>query len=98
MRTIISGPVQADHLGLADLMADIVATSLVTNGAPIPSIELGLPVVCYPIDPMLGALGEDARDYTLCQNADALIVAGQNDHLVKIARQYGLPVFEAQGG
>ena len=96
MRTIISGHVQPDHLGLAELMADIVATSLVTNGATIPRVELGLPVVCYPIDPRLGALGEEARDYTLCLNADALVVVGHNDHLVKIARQYRLPVFEVQ--
>lgn len=94
MRTIISGHVQPDHLPLAELMADIAATSLVTNGAPMPGIELGLPTICYPIDPMMGALGEEARDYTLCLNADALIVVGQNDHLVRIARQYGLLVFE----
>ncbi len=96
MRTIISGPVTPAHLELADLMADIAATVLVTNGAPTPSAALGLPTDCYPIDQRLGELGEMARDYTLCLNADALIVVGHNPHLVGIARQYNLPVFEVE--
>ncbi len=94
MRTIISGPVNRDHLDMADLMAGILPTSLVTNGAPAPGADLGLPATCFPICQRLGMLGEDARDYTLVQNADALIVVGGNDHLIKIARQYRLPVFE----
>lgn len=96
MRTIISGPVTPAHLDLAELMADISATSLVTNGAPLPSVELNLPSVCHPLAPRLGELGEMARDYTLCLNADALIVVGHNPHLVGIARQYNLPVFEVE--
>lgn len=96
MRTIISGPVTPEHLTLADLMAGISATSLVTNGAPNPSASLGLPVECHPIDQRLGELGPMARDYTLCLNADALVVVGHNPHLVGIARQYNLPIFEVE--
>lgn len=94
MRTIISGPVKPEHLEIADLMAGIRPTSLVTNGRPAPDAKLGIPVTCFPVCERLGMLGETARDYTLCQNADALIVVGENPHLVGIARQYGLPVWE----
>lgn len=94
MRTIISGPVTADHLADAELMAGITPTSFVTNGRQVPDADLGLPVACYPICQRLGMLGEAARDYTLCQNADALVVAGGNEHLVAVAHQYHLPVFE----
>lgn len=93
MRTIISGFVNEDDIANADLLAGIVPTSYVTNGRSDPPLSI-LPVATYPVDVKLGHFGEDARDYTLCQNADALIVAGSNDHLVRIAQQYGLPVFE----
>ena len=95
MRTIISGPVTPEDLTMAGLFVGIMPSALVSNGAPSPSADIGLPVTCYPVDKALGILGEAARDYTLVQNADALVVAGQNDHLVKIARQYGLLVHQA---
>lgn len=94
MRTIISGLVNDDDIDSADLIGGIVPTSYVTNGESSPPLTV-LPETVYPIEPRLGILGEAARDYTLCQNADALIVAGNNPHLVRVARQYGLPVFEA---
>lgn len=96
MRTVISGPVTRDHLDLADIMVGILSTSLVTNGAPSPRADLDLPVACYPIDQRLGELGEIARDYTLCLNADAVIIVGKNKHLAEIARQYNLPIFEVE--
>lgn len=94
MRTIISGPVDDQTLDSADLIGGITPTSFVTNGLWEPPFSV-LPEKVYPIEPKLGRLGEDARDYTLCQNADALIVAGENDHLVRVAQLYGLLVFEA---
>ena len=93
MRTIISGPVTDQDLDSADLIAGISPTSFVTNGLWEPPFSV-LPVKVHPIEKKLGQFGEDARDYTLCQNADALIVAGDNPHLVRVARTYGLPVFE----
>lgn len=95
MRTIISGPVTADTLADAEMFAGIEPTSFVTNDQQSgPPAECGLSTNVFPICRRLGKLGEAARDYTLCQNADACIVVGGNDHLVRIATQYGLPVFE----
>lgn len=90
MRCIISGRVTADVLERADLIAGIVPTRYVTNGAT----RTDLPTDVYPIDPKLGEAGEIARDYTLCQNADALIVVGRNPHLVGVAAMYGLPTHQ----
>ncbi len=96
MRTIISGRVTASDIEDAVLMAGITATSFVVNGeGPQPPAECGLPVDVHPICKMRDAEGAVlARDYTLCQNADALIVKGRNDHLVELARKYDLPVYE----
>jgi hypothetical protein len=93
MRTILSGPVTADHLSTAELFG-IEPTSFVTNGATAPPADTGLPTDVFPVDVKLATLGGSARDFTLCQNADALICIGGNPHLVNIARQYGLAVFE----
>lgn len=94
MRTIISGPVTADTLADAEMFAGIDPTSFVTNGQASAPADCGKATDVFPICQRLGKLGEAARDYTLCQNADACIVVGGNDHLVRIATQYGLPVFE----
>lgn len=94
MRTIISGPVTDDDIDSADLIAGITPTSYVTNGESSPPLTV-LPEKVFPIDKKLSVFGEDARDYTLCQNADALIVSGYNPHLVQVARRYGLPVYQA---
>ena len=95
MRVIISGPVTQDHLDDADLLADIAPTSFVTNGLSAPPVETGLPTEVYPICMMQPeATRVIARDYTLCQNADALVCVGHNPHLVDLARTYDLVVYE----
>lgn len=91
MRTIISGPATRDTLDSADLISGITPSAIVTNGA---TPDLGLPVTVFKVDPKLGSLGEDARDYTLVQNADALVLVGDNDHLLKLAQEYGLAVYQ----
>ena len=96
MRTIISGPVDDDVLSSADLIGGITPTSYVTNGLwKTPGLPPNGWVDIHPIDSKLGrALGEPARDYTLCQHADAAIIVGGNEHLASVARQYGLTVYE----
>lgn len=96
MRTIISGPVTDDTLVSADLIAGITPSSYVTNGLwKTPGLPPHGWVDTWPIESKLGpGLGETARDYTLCQNADAAIIVGGNEHLAQVARQYGLLVYE----
>ena len=95
MRVILHGPVTADHLADAELMAGIVPTSFVTNGLSHPPRGSRLPVDVYPICPMQPVeTRERARQYTLCQNADALICADHNPGLVSLARNYNLLVYE----
>lgn len=95
MRVIIHGPVTADHLADAELMAGITPTSFVTNGQSHPPRGSRLPVDVYPICPMQPVeTRERARNYSLVQNADALICVGENDHLVLRARDYGLLIYE----
>lgn len=72
----------------------VVPTSFVVNERNAPPAEAGLQVWCHPIDKKLGAFGEEARNYTLVQNADALICTDRNDHLLRVARQYGLVIYE----
>lgn len=94
MRTIIHGAVTAHHLADADLMAGITPSSYVTNGLSNPP-DKSLPTEVYPICPMQPEESrERARNYTLVQNADALICVGENDHLVSLARNYDLAVYE----
>lgn len=94
MRTIISGPVTADHLADAELMAGITPTSFVTNGLSAPPTKT-LPAEVFPLcDKQPEETRERARNYTLVQNADALVCAGRNDHLVSLARNYDLTVYE----
>lgn len=95
MRTIISGPVNDDVLASASLLFGIEPTSYVTNGLwPAPVLPPGGYVDIHPLDAKLGRLAEEARDFTLCQHADAAIIVGGNDHLARVARQYGLLVHE----
>lgn len=96
MRTIISGPVTDDVLFSADLIGGITPTSYVTNGLwKAPTLPPGGYVDIQPIESKLGQeLGEPARDYSLCQSADAAIIVGGNPHLARVARQYGLLVYE----
>lgn len=94
MRTIISGPVTADHLADAELLAGITPTSFVTNGLSTPPAS-NLPVDVMPICQLQPDYSrERARNYSLVQAADALVCAGENDHLVSLARNYGLLVHE----
>ena len=95
MRVIISGPVTADHLADAELMAGIVPTSFVTNGLSHPprgnrlSVEIMEPCMKQPAETRVRA-----REYSMVQNADALICVGENVHLVSLARNYDLLVYE----
>lgn len=94
MRTIISGRVTAEHIADAELLAGIVPTSFVTNGQSQPPAG-NLPCDVYPIClKQPEDTRERARNYTLVHNADALICAGGNDHLVGLARDYDLLVYE----
>lgn len=100
MRVILSGPVEWEDIEAADMFAGIVPTQLVSNGKePLPDLDLFIelkPPMLFPLDPKIkGLFGELSRDYTLVQNADALIVKGRNKHLVKLAHQYNLLVYEA---
>lgn len=89
MRVIISGPVTEEHLADADLLAGITPTILVTNdlSALPPS---SLPTQCFLLDPMLPGLAEQRINYVMVQNAEALVLVGENDRLLKIAQSYGL--------
>lgn len=93
MRTIIAGRVTEDTLTSASLFGGIDPTSFVTNGLSTPPASQRQTTV-YPIDKALGVLGKDARDYTLAQHADALVLVGQDEHLLRVAAQYGLAVYQ----
>lgn len=95
MQVILYGPVTADHLADAELLAGITPTSYVTNGLTDPPRGNRLPVETYPVCPMQPEETRvRARNFTLAQNADALVCVGENDHLVSLARKYGLLVYE----
>ena len=95
MRVILHGPVTADHLADAELMAGITPTSFVTNGLSHPPRGSRLSVEVMPICMMQPVETRvQARNYSLAQNADALICVGDNDHLVSRARDYDLLVYE----
>ena len=95
MRVIISGPVTADHLADAELMAGITPTSFVTNGLSHPPRGSRLPVeVMEPCMKQPAETRVRAREYSMVQNADALICVGENVHLVSLARNYDLLVYE----
>lgn len=95
MRTILYGPVDMDTLAMAAVF-DIVPTCFVVHDrTPPPPVEANLPVWYHPVERKLGHGAEAARDYTLCQNADALIITDNNPHLLQVARQYKLAIFEA---
>lgn len=94
MRVIISGPVTAEHLADAELLAGIVPTSFVTNGLshpPAGQLSVNVIPICrlQPEDSR-----ERARNYTLVQAADALVCVGENEHLVSLVRNYALLVYE----
>lgn len=95
MRVIIHGPVTADHLADAELMAGITPTSFVTNGLSHPPRGSNLPVEVMPICMKQPAETRiRAREYSMVQAADALICADYNPGLVLLARNYDLLVYE----
>lgn len=93
MRTIISGRVTPAHLESAALFG-VEPTSYVTNGESTPPVSK-LPVDVYPLtDKLEVGAARRQRNYTLVQNADALILVGRDDHLAALAQRYGLVVFQ----
>ena len=95
MLVLLSGPVTADHLADAELMVGITPTSFVTNGLSEPPRGNRLPVEVMPICMMQPVETRvQARNYSMVQNADALICVGENVHLVSLARNYDLLVYE----
>lgn len=95
MRVIIHGPVTADHLADAELMAGITPTSFVTNGLSHPPRGSNLPVeVMAPCMKQPAETRIRAREYSMVQAADALICADYNPGLVLLARDYDLLVYE----
>ena len=95
MRVILHGPVTAEHLADAELMAGITPTSFVTNGLSHPPRGSRLPVEVMPICMMQPVETRvQAGNYSLVQNADALICADNNPGLVLLARDYDLLVYE----
>lgn len=95
MRVILHGPVTADHLADAELMAGIVPTSFVTNGLSEPPRGSRLPVeVMEPCMKQPAETRIRAREYSMVQAADALICADYNPGLVSLAHHYDLLVYE----
>lgn len=97
MRVIVHGPVTADHLADAELLAGITPTSYVTNGLHEPPRGNRLPVEVHPIcmkQPEESRVR--AREYSLVQNADALVCASRNPGLVALAHTYDLLVYEVE--
>lgn len=95
MRVILSGPVTADHLADAELLAGITPTSFVTNGLTNPPRGSRLPIeVMEPCMKQPAETRIRAREYSMVQAADALICADYNPGLVSLARHYDLLVYE----
>lgn len=95
MRVILHGPVTADHLADAELMAGITPTSFVTNGLSHPPRGSNLPVeVMAPCMKQPAETRIRAREYSMVQAADALICADYNPGLVLLARDYDLLIYE----
>lgn len=94
MKTVVSGPITRDVLANADLIAGITPTTLLVNDVqPQPSVAVPLEVM-----PVCRMLDIDAavrqRNYSLCQAAEAAIITDGNEHLARIAKSYGLAVYE----
>jgi hypothetical protein len=96
MKTVIYGPVEPHHLEDAEFIAGITPTRFLSNGHYLPPPS-NIPVDVDPPSPMLpGELGEKQRNYSLLLQADALICVGGNPHLVRIANDYKLPIYEVE--
>lgn len=93
MKTIIYGPVTYDTLDTAVLFG-IEPTSYITNGQSEPPLSL-LETTIIPIDKKVsGEPGVLQNHWRMVLAADALIVKGENDHLVHCAETYGLAVYQ----
>lgn len=101
MRTILYGQASAkvirEAVEAAALFAGIHPTSIVVNDRLTPPAALGLPVDCYPVCKKAGESAVRGRNYTLAQNADALIALDDCDdtlHLIRVCRLpgYELPI------
>lgn len=69
-------------------------TSYVVNQLIQPPKSPALPVTVIPIDPMVkGRIGVLQNHWRLVMNADALYLDKREDHLYKVARQYGLAIY-----
>lgn len=94
MKVAVSGRITRAVLDNADLIGGFTPTVLLVNDVQ-PQPNVGLPLEVMPICRMLD---EDAavrqRNYSLCQAAEAAIITDENEHLARIARSYGLPVYE----
>jgi hypothetical protein len=117
MRTIIAGSrgvtdYQAllDAIETANLFEGIVPTSVVSGAEPTGvdalgerwAKEQGLPLTLYPANwRMVGPIAGFQRNYTMSQNADALIALWDGHspgtrHMIRLARQYKLAVYVAE--
>lgn len=96
MKTILYGPVTEAHLADASLFSGIDPTAFVTNGARKPPAT-ALPVETIPVCPLVGDnAGELQNHWRLVLAADALILVGQNAHLLHAAGRYSLQVYHSE--
>lgn len=96
MRTIIYGKVTPDHLADAELFAGITPTSFVTNGKHTPPVS-NLTTEAIPQCPMVpGEAGEKQNHWRLVMAADALVLVGENEHLLAVAQGYDLLIHQAE--
>lgn len=93
MRTILSGPVTREVMARAWIQQDIEPSLIICNGhSPLPADldEQDIFVQVIESDPAWTDMKHSirARDYAMCQQADALILVGDNDHLLDVARRF----------
>lgn len=97
MRTIIYGRVTEEHLADAELFAGITPTAYITNGKHTPPAS-ELPTEVIRQCPMVpGEPGEKQNHWRMAQAAEALILVGKNEHLVRVAEMNDLHIYEVGG-
>ncbi|WP_315127184.1 hypothetical protein [Comamonas antarctica] len=95
MKTILYGRVTEEHLASASLFAGIEPTEFITNGRIKPPAGRDLPTTVIPPEPLVpGEPGELQNDWRLVLHADALVLVGENEHLLDCARKYDLPIYQ----
>lgn len=96
MKTILYGPVTEAHLVDASLFSGIDPTAFVIDGTRKPPATT-LPVETIPVCPLVGdSAGELQNHWRLVLAADALILVGQNDHLLHAAGRYSLAIYHSE--